>query len=89
MDKLFETAPQRALVFLEQIGIKADLSKDNTTLLVDRTSMCENFPVLGDEHASYQQVLDLIREEFSNCQVVWYGRTDDWMGVRFYKKGVS
>jgi len=83
MAKLDDTVLAQAKAMLDELGIVAILHNENY-LTIDRTSMCQSFPSNGDEHDSYQLVLDWLQEQFPMHRVMWSGRTDEWLGVDFY-----
>jgi len=68
----------QALQFLTDLGIKANMLMGH--LVVDRTSMVNFSPRLG-EQAAYDAVLRGVQAEFPRYRVYWSGRTDDWMGL--------
>ena len=70
------TLTQSLHTFLTNLGVKA--TRNGESLMVDRTSMVNRYPILGENEA-YDETLFVCRCEFRKHYLRWTHRTDDWM----------
>ncbi len=82
----YDTKISEALTIFE---IKHEFHSEFQVFAVNRTSMVCAFPVRGDEGASYDQTLELLRSVVGSREevhIAWEGRGDEYMCVGVYTR---